>query len=314
MEKKLLFVTAILTSFFYYGQQNSLNSQYLFNDFAINPAVAGTKNYTPLSLSYRRQWVGIDEAPISQNLMFHSYVGEKSGAGIHLFNDAAGPSKRTGLNSTFSYQLKTGKKSLISFGLSGSITQFSIDRDRLITNIPGDIAVLNNSNQIVTDFNFGILHKGDRHFIGLSGFNLMENKVDFFATTTPIENSLERIIYASAGYNFRIGAEIDLQPSAVFRYMVNTPFQIDGNLKLTIKDSFWVAGSYRMDEAISIMGGVEIGSLIIGYAHDISTSAIKDYNDGTHEVFICLKLHREIRSKTPWRKRNRVYTNYSIAQ
>ncbi len=311
MKKNLLLVIAILLSFIYYGQQNALNSQYLFNDFAINPAVAGTKNYTPLSLSYRRQWVGIDEAPISQNLMLHSYIGENSGGGIHFFNDASGPSKRTGLNSTFSYHVKTGKNSLLSFGLSGSITQFSIDRNRLITDIPGDIAVNKNYNQIVADCNFGILFKGERHFIGLSGFNLLENKTNLFATTTPIVNSLERILYGSAGYNFKIGAEIDLQPSAVIRYMFNSLYQIDGNLKLTIKETFWVGGSYRMDDVMSFMGGIEIGSLVIGYAHEISTSAIKDYNDGTHELFVCLKLNRDNKNKTPWRKRNRVYSNYT---
>ena len=311
MNKKLLIVIATLSASFYYGQQNALNSQYLFNDFAINPAVAGTKNYTPLSLSYRRQWVGIDEAPISQNLMLHTYIGENSGGGIHFFNDASGPSKRTGLNSTFSYHIKTGKNSLLSFGLSGELTQFSMDRNRLITDIPGDIAVDKNHSQIIADCNFGILFKGNRHFIGLSGFNLLENKTNLFATTTPIVNSLERILYGSAGYNFKIGAEIDLQPSAVIRYMFNSLYQIDGNLKLTIKESFWVGGSYRMDDAISFMGGIEIGSLVIGYAHEISTSAIKDFNDGTHELFVCLKLNRDTKNKTPWRKRNRVYSNYT---
>tara|TARA_Y100000385_G_scaffold173394_1_gene179465 strand:- start:379 stop:1323 length:945 start_codon:yes stop_codon:yes gene_type:complete len=311
MNKKLLIVIATLSASFYYGQQNALNSQYLFNDFAINPAVAGTKNYTPLSLSYRRQWVGIDEAPISQNLMLHTYIGENSGGGIHFFNDASGPSKRTGLNSTFSYHIKTGKNSLLSFGLSGGITQFSMDRNRLITDIPGDIAVDKNHSQIIADCNFGILYKGNRHFIGLSGFNLLENKTNLFATTTPIVNSLERILYGSAGYNFKIGAEIDLQPSAVIRYMFNSLYQVDGNLKLTIKESFWVGGSYRMDDAISFMGGIEVGSLVIGYAHEISTSAIKDFNDGTHELFVCLKLNRDTKNKTPWRKRNRVYSNYT---
>ena len=311
MNKKLLIVIATLSASFYYGQQNALNSQYLFNDFAINPAVAGTKNYTPLSLSYRRQWVGIDEAPISQNLMLHTYIGENSGGGIHFFNDASGPSKRTGLNSTFSYHIKTGKNSLLSFGLSGGLTQFSMDRNRLITDIPGDIAVDKNHSQIIADCNFGILFKGNRHFIGLSGFNLLENKTNLFATTTPIVNSLERILYGSAGYNFKIGAEIDLQPSAVIRYMFNSLYQVDGNLKLTIKESFWVGGSYRMDDAISFMGGIEVGSLVIGYAHEISTSAIKDFNDGTHELFVCLKLNRDTKNKTPWRKRNRVYSNYT---
>ena len=243
--------------------------------------------------------------------MLHTYIGENSGGGIHFFNDASGPSKRTGLNSTFSYHIKTGKNSLLSFGLSGGITQFSMDRNRLITDIPGDIAVDKNHSQIIADCNFGILYKGNRHFIGLSGFNLLENKTNLFATTTPIVNSLERILYGSAGYNFKIGAEIDLQPSAVIRYMFNSLYQVDGNLKLTIKESFWVGGSYRMDDAISFMGGIEVGSLVIGYAHEISTSAIKDFNDGTHELFVCLKLNRDTKNKTPWRKRNRVYSNYT---
>lgn len=307
----LIFTVLLFCSTDFLGQQISLNSQYMFNDFAINPAVAGTKNYTPLSLSYRRQWMGIDEAPISQNLMMHTYVGENAGAGIHFFNDASGPSRRTGLNSTYSYHLKTGKKSLISFGLSGSVSQFYIDRDRLITDIPGDIAVNKNNSQLITDFNFGILFKGDRHFIGISGFNLLENNTNPFSTTTPIVNTLDRIFYANAGYNFKVGAEIDIQPSAVIRYMLNSPFQADGNLKITFKESYWIGGSYRMDDAFSIMGGIDVGNLIIGYAYDLSTSEIKAYNSGTHEVFICMKLNRDTKEKTPWRKRNRVYSNYT---
>ena len=76
------------------AQQTALNSQYLYNDFAINPAVAGSKNYSPLSLSVRRQWLGIDEAPVTQNLMLHGFLGQHTGGGIHMYNDASGPSKR----------------------------------------------------------------------------------------------------------------------------------------------------------------------------------------------------------------------------
>ena len=59
------------------------------------------------------------------------------------------------------------------------------------------------------------------------------------------------------------------------------------------------------------MGGIDVGNLIIGYAYDLSTSEIKAYNSGSHEVFICLKLNRDTKEKTPWRKRNRVYSNYT---
>ena len=65
------------------------------------------------------------------------FLSQHTGGGVHLYNDASGPSKRTGLSTSFAYHVKTGKLSKLSFGLSGSITQFSIDRDKLITQVPG---------------------------------------------------------------------------------------------------------------------------------------------------------------------------------
>jgi hypothetical protein len=42
--KKILLLVILSSSFFTVnGQQIALNSQYMFNSFAINPAVAGTK-------------------------------------------------------------------------------------------------------------------------------------------------------------------------------------------------------------------------------------------------------------------------------
>ena len=66
-----------------------------------------------------------------------------------------------------------------------------------------------------------------------------------------------------------------------------------------------------MDDAVSIMGGFDLGSLLIGYAYDLGLSEIKTHNSGTHEVFVSVKLNREPKDKTPWRKRNRVYSSYT---
>ena len=238
-----VFLLGLLT---YQGQQIALNSQYLFNDFAINPAVAGTKSYAPLSISFRRQWMGIDEAPVTQNLMYHSYLGDNMGFGGHMFNDASGPTRRSGISATYAYNIKTSKRTKLSFGLSGSLTQFSIDRDRLITEIPGDVAVMNSNNQLISDCNFGIYWKGESHFIGFSSFNLFENKTNLMALTTPVVNTLNRIFYLNGGYNFKIGALIELQPSAVLRIMDDNLLQIDGNLNLTFKNAYSIGLSLSL--------------------------------------------------------------------
>ena len=310
---KRIFITSLclLILFTCKSQQNSMTSQYLFNDFSINPAVAGTKSYSPLSISFRRQWVGIDEAPVTQNLMYHTPLGDNTGIGAHIFNDATGPSRRTGINSTFAYNIKTSKRTKLSFGISGSLTQFSINRDRLITDVPGDIAVSNISNQFLADCNFGLYWSGDRHFVGFSGFNLFENETDLLALTTPIVNTLNKVFYVHGGYNFKIGAIFELQPSMIIRTMNNSLIQTDGNLKLTVKNAYSIGLSYRNKDAVSFIGGVNIGTATIGYSYDLGISKIKTYNSGTHEIFLSYKLKKSNQSKTPWKNRNRVYSSFT---
>ncbi len=310
---KRIFITSLclLILFTYKSQQNSMTSQYLFNDFSINPAVAGTKSYSPLSISFRRQWVGIDEAPVTQNLMYHTSLGDNTGIGAHVFNDATGPSRRTGINSTFAYNIKTSKRTKLSFGISGSLTQFSINRDRLITDVPGDIAVSNINNQFLADCNFGLYWSGDRHFVGFSGFNLFENETDLLALTTPIVNTLNKVFYVHGGYNFKIGAIFELQPSMIIRTMNNSLIQTDGNLKLTVKNAYSIGLSYRNKDAVSFIGGVNIGTATIGYSYDLGISKIKTYNSGTHEIFLSYKLKKSNQSKTPWKNRNRVYSSFT---
>ena len=62
--------------------------------------------------------------------------------------------------------------------------------------------------------------------LAVSGFNLLENQSNLNALTTPINNSLDRVFYAHAGYNFKVGALVDIQPSTIFRYMLNTPISV----------------------------------------------------------------------------------------
>ena len=243
--------------------------------------------------------------------MYHTFLGDNTGIGAHVFNDASGPSRRTGINSAFAYNIKTSKRTKLSFGISGSLTQFSIDRDRLITDVPGDVAVGNLSNQLIGDCNFGLYWSGDRHFVGFSGYNLFENKTDLLALTTPILNTIDRVFYIHGGYNFKIGAIFELQPSMIIRTMNNSLIQMDGNLKFTVKNAYSLGLSYRNKDAVSFIGGVNIGTATIGYSYDIGISKIKTYNSGTHEIFLSYKLKKDNQSKTPWKNRNRVYSSFS---
>ncbi len=310
--KKIIFGLLIISSVEFSAQQIALNSQYMYNEFSFNPAVAGTKNFAPLTFSFRRQWMGINEAPVTQNLSFHSFIGKNSGAGVQLYNDVSGPTRRTGLSGTFSYAIKTSDATKLSFGLSASVTQFMMDRDRMNTEIPDDIAVLNNTfNQLIPDFNFGMYWYGERHYVGVSGYNLLQSGDDLFDLTTNVINTLDRTIFAHAGYLFPIGDDFGIEPGVMTRYMFNAPFSFDGNLKFVYKDAYWLGASYRFQDAVSIMIGADLGVLEFGYSYDLGLSNMATYNSGSHEIFLTAKLNKGTKERSPWHKRNRIYSSFS---
>ena len=74
-----IFVLLITISSYSFAQQLTYNSQYMMNQFLINPAAAGTKNFIPISTSFRQQWAGFNDAPRTQMISAHSKVGEKHG-------------------------------------------------------------------------------------------------------------------------------------------------------------------------------------------------------------------------------------------
>ena len=50
------------------SQQLPIFSQYLLNDYAYNPAIAGSKDYYDVKSNHRYQWVGITDAPRTYTL------------------------------------------------------------------------------------------------------------------------------------------------------------------------------------------------------------------------------------------------------
>ena len=168
------------------------------------------------------------------------------------------------------------------------------------------------NNSLIADCNFGIYWSGVRHFVGFSAYNLFENKTDITSLTKPITNTLNRVFYTYGGYNFKIGAIIEIQPSMIIRIMNNDLIQFDGNLKLTVKNTYSLAISYRNKDAVAFIGGINIGTTTVGYSYDLGVSKMKTYSSGSHEIFLCYKLKKDNKSKTPWKNRNRVYSSNSL--
>lgn len=292
--KKILFIFSILVfvGFHCIGQQIVMSSQYMINDFAINPAVAGTKAYSPLVIDVRRQWMGIREAPLAQHLSYHTSVGSGLGVGGYLFNDVAGPSRRTGLLGAISKQINTSTNTKLSMAIAGSLSQFIFDRDKMITEDPDDITVARYStNQLVPDIAIGAKWYGEKYHVGVSMYNLLQTRLDLFDVMTAVTSNLRRTVYVSGSYIIAPSRKSKLvfEPSTVLRFMFDAPFQFDVNLRAIYNKRVWGGISYRYKDAIAFMIGFSTSRFGVGYSYDLNTSRLNSYNSGSHEITLTFR-------------------------
>ncbi len=59
------------------SQQRPHYTQYILNQYIINPAISGIENYTDIKMSVRDQWVGLNGAPQTGYFTIHAPLGKK---------------------------------------------------------------------------------------------------------------------------------------------------------------------------------------------------------------------------------------------
>lgn len=311
--RKFLLLLFVSAGSFVSAQQISLNSQYLFNEMMVNPGATGIKEYIPIQLNYRKQWVNFPGSPTTQFLTCNSAVGKKMGIGGTLYNDVSGPSRRTGLNFNTSYQLQLDANSdhQLGLGLGVSLTQHLIDVNKLTTYLPDDPALERGyNNQMVPDANFGVYyHYKDKGYAGLSAYNLVQLNRDLYDFENTIYNVLVRTYYFFGGYNFTLSDNFDLKTSTLVQGIETGTVQFDVTALCEYKKMVWLGVSYRHLDAVAFLGGGQIGPFKFGYAYDYTISDIGQYSAGSHEIFLELQLQRPTNSnRTPWLKRNRIFS------
>ncbi len=276
-----------------YAQQLSQSSQYMFNNFILNPAVAGSDEKIPVTGVVRRQWLGIKDAPVTQTLTSHAYVGQNIGFGLGIYNDVTGPTRRTGINVSGARHIKMSERqdTWLSFGLSALFFQYSFDPSKLTFDNPDDPAIVTAAfNKFTPDFASGVFYYSKDYYVGLSVQNMLQMKTNLFDITVKNDNNIRRNYYLTAGYDYVFNEIYTLTPSFLLKAINGAPLQLDLNAKLHIYDRVWAGVSYRTSDAIVPMIGVNSKRIYFGYSYDIGLSKLKKYEHGSHEFFVGFKL------------------------
>ena len=294
------------------GQQLPLYSQYLYNKFLINPAVAGSDGFTSFNLTAREQWVGYSGAPRTfsfswqARLLKRGYllkqVGNKRnvyrpksdgkiGLGGYVFNDRNGLVNRTGFQLSYSYHMWLENNTQLSMGLALTGYHFKINEKEINFEDPNEPWLNNELRRgiFVPDAAFGIYVLNPRYNFGFSTEQL------FGAAAKLGDNAyknfrMDRHYYLFGSYSFLSGNKIELQPSALIMMSEQLKPQADIGFTYIYDQSFWAGLSYRTSGAIITNFGFRYTNMFIGYAFDFTLQEIQRVTYGTHELTVALKF------------------------
>lgn len=294
MRKILLISFLLLSGELLFSQQLPHFSQYYLNDFLINPAIAGTRPYFEGKSAHRYQWEGITDAPRTYTLSAHGPTkNQKMGLGGYLFTDNVGPTRRTGFNLAYAYHLKINQKLNLSLGLSAGILQFMIDGSKITLREEDDDIITNGvQSTLIPDAGFGLYLYHEKYYFGFSAPQLLNNKINFFEDGRNPTGTLPSHFFATAGYNLQLSEDFTLQPSVFVKYVKPAPVQFEGTLKVLYKNKLWLAGTYRDKDAITASLGYLINdSFTVAYAYDFTTTNLRNYSNGTHELLVGIRFY-----------------------
>lgn len=303
----LHFVTCNLQSF---AQQPPQYTQYIFNNYLINPAVGGSNDYIDVKLGYRTQWVGFGAAPKTYFLSIHSPLRgtggrepRKFGTGNHhaiggyAIKDQTGPIDRMGAYLSYSYHVRLGYKLRASLGFFAGALQYRLNSSGLRTAEPDpDITSI---SAITPDASVGGWLYSDKYFVGLSIQQLVPLNLG------GTKNRLNQHYFITGGYRIKIKGYGSLIPSAHVKLGLLTPVAFDVNIRYNWMNRFWAGVSYRKVEGVLGLVGmnVELSKRLImeiGYAYDFTLSKLRNYSANTHEIIVGLRIGQgEIEYRCP---------------
>jgi len=314
--KIILFLAVFIMSQLSFSQEGiAVYSDYLSdNYYLIHPSMAGASNCAKIRITARKQWFEQTDAPALQTFSFNGRIGEKSGAGIIVFNDKNGYHSQKGVKLTYAHHIMFSRDDIdlnqLSFGISTAFIQSQLDETSFLKS--GDFDPIIDGTIVQKDAYFNI------------DFGASYNYLDFYLHAT-VKNAIEtrRAIYSayesdnlrkyllSAGYVFGDKDKILWEPSLLFQLVEKTQEKsIDINLKAYKNFNFgklWGGISYRRSfdgaqyqsgsgistqnlQYITPIVGLNFDKFIFAYTYSHLSGAVKFDNGGYHQITLGVNL------------------------
>ncbi|MCB9235647.1 MAG: type IX secretion system membrane protein PorP/SprF [Bacteroidia bacterium] len=276
------------------AQQDPMYSQYMFNGLAFNPAYAGSRDALTLAGLYRRMWLGIPGAPVSQTFALHlPNKSRRQAFGFSMVNDQASYISQTLISLDYAYRIPIGPGKL-ALGLRATGYNFRVDWTRADLKNPNDIVPsLYPRSLFFPNAGFGIYYHTQNWYVGASVPRILINSLDpdkpgvSFSGSDTTDAIFNRHYFINGGVVFNLSSSVQMKPSVLVKVVERAPLQADLNLNFYFNKKFGVGTSYRSGDGMVFMLEYMITpQLWAGYAYDYPLTRLNGYTSGSHELML----------------------------
>ena len=286
MRKAVVLMYLVVLGSFANAQQDPQFTMFMFDRVSYNPAAAGIDGVLNVTALYRNQWAGFDGAPKTGVINIASPIFSiNSGVGLSLYFDELGQQSTLNGLLSYNYQIKVGNGMKLGLGVAIGMYNSAMGNEWVANDeVDNDTAIpVNGASSTLFDASFGVVLRSEELYVGLSATHLSGGDLE------DLNINLTQHFFFEAGYDFVVSDAIKLIPNV----LVKTDFistQFDLNMLAMWNNVIWLGASYRFEDAISPMIGLQYpvgkGEFRLGYAYDVTLSELNNYSNGSHEIFV----------------------------
>ncbi len=312
------------------AQHKPQYTQYMQNNFLVNPAIAGIESYTDIKNGYRTQWQGVDGAPRTFYITAHTpfYTNKRSsrskysykqdklahsreqmsskkrdlsrakshhGVGAKIAVDQTGGFSRYNGELTYAYHQKLGREIFMSAGFSFGYTASNFNTAGVDMGESADLAILNvdEINTYNFDIHSGILIYGRDFHFGIAVNQALNAEPHYLEVEDDNKASNNMNLFSTLAVKFNTSRELDIIPSAIVKKIGDSPLSFDFSVKSVLRNRYWAGVAYRNSNTISaFVGLVVLPFLDVSYSYDYGINQLDLASRGSSEVIVGFRFPR----------------------
>lgn len=280
------------------AQQFETYSQYLFNQYALNPGFVKTK-CIDVKIGSRVQWLGFDGQPwtsfgsiniplTKSNMPARSRKDMKHVVGAYIINDVTGRYQYVGFNVSYTVDMQVSHEYRIGAGFFIGARQHTYRG----TGSPDPATGPSSAVIVLPDINPGIWLYSKKNFFGFSVKSLYKNKLSGIGGQIGSPSGSRPHFYITAGQNIKSKAyHYSFHPSIMVKWQVLIPPAVDLNFMMFVKNKIGLGLAVRNREGVIALLKFNniIKGISVGYSFDFTTSKIRYGTSArTHEIILSM--------------------------